>query len=194
MTGGIMPKNILIVVGSPRENGNSEILANEVARGARDISGANVQIFNLYKLAIRPCIACEVCRLENSTGCVIKDDMQMLYPKLVEADTVVIASPIYFKSVSAQTKLFIDRFYCLIGTNRNNALAGKRFGIILVYANVDPYVSGCVNAIRMFQDIFEYIGAEIVEIIYGRAHKAGAARTDQELMQKAYNLGVKIGS
>ena len=188
-----MPKKIIIVIGSPRENGNSTILTGEVARGARDI-GADVEVFNLHKLAISPCNACDACRTAASKGCTVNDDMQMLYPKLIAADAIVIASPIYWFTVSAQTKLFLDRFYGLQGKNGKNALAGKQFGIVLTYGDVDPYISGCVNAIRMFQDIFRYIGAEIAGMVYGTAYKAGEIKENRDLLEDAYELGKTLAA
>jgi multimeric flavodoxin WrbA len=187
-----MAKKIVIVIGSPRENGNSTILAEQVASGAR-ISGAEVEVFNLHKLAISPCNACDACRKENSGGCTINDDMQMLYPKLKAADAIVIASPVYWFSVSAQTKLFIDRFYGM-GEHPNNVLKGKEIGIILTYADADPFISGAVNALRMFQDIFNYVGAKIVGMVYGTAWKVGEIESNREVMDKAYELGKTLAA
>ena len=182
-----MTKKILIVVGSPREKGNSTLLAEQVAEGAR-AGGAEVELFNLHKLMISPCNACDACRQVGAKGCVINDDMQMLYPKLTAADAIVIASPIYWFSVSAQTKTFIDRFYGL-GEHPNHALKGKKIGIILTYADADPFISGAVNAIRMYQDMFKYIGAEIAGMVYGSAWKAGEIAVNKEVTEKAYELG-----
>jgi len=75
--------------------------------------------------------------------------MQELYPKLRETDALVIASPIYYFTVSAQTKLFIDRWYSL-GEEKDSAINGKQIGIVLTYADTDPFTSGAINAIRLF--------------------------------------------
>ena len=83
--------------------------------------------------------------------------MRRLYPKLMAADAIVIASPIYWFTVSAQTKLFMDRWYALGGAD-GYALAGKKFGVVLAYADADPFSSGAVNALRTFQDAFSYAG------------------------------------
>jgi multimeric flavodoxin WrbA len=119
--------------------------------------------------------------------------MQMLYPKLVAANAIVIASPVYWFSVSAQTKLFIDRFYGL-GEHPNNALKGKQIGIVLTYADADPFISGAVNALRMFQDIFNYVGAEIAGMVYGSAWKAGEIESNKEPMEKAYEMGAELAA
>ena len=119
--------------------------------------------------------------------------MQGLYPKLRQADALVISSPIYWFSVSAQTKLFMDRCYALGGPQGNN-LSGKKIGIVLTYGDSDPFNSGAVNAIRTFQDAFNYIGATIVDMIYGSALEAGEIRVNRELMRKAYELGRNLAS
>jgi multimeric flavodoxin WrbA len=117
----------------------------------------------------------------------------MLYTKLRSADAIVIASPIYWFTVSAQTKLFMDRWYGLGGDN-GYALAGKKFGIVLAYADVDPFFSGAVNALRTFQDALRFIEAEIVGMVYGSASKAGEIRNNKALMDEAYDLGKRIAS
>ena len=67
----------------------------------------------------------------------------------------MIASPIYWFTISAQTKLFIDRWYAL-ESSQGSVLKGKQFGILLTYGDDDPYTSGAINAIRTFQDMFRY--------------------------------------
>jgi multimeric flavodoxin WrbA len=186
------PLKVVIVKGSPRQDGNSAALADQVAAGAR-AAGAHVESFFLHGMDIRACDACDACRTEPYRGCVIEDDMQILYPKLKSADAIVIASPVYWFTVSAQTKLFMDRWYGL-GGEEGYALAGKRFGIVLAYAGEDPFVSGAVNALRMFQDAIRFIEAEIVGMVYGSAWKAGEVRTNKALMDEAYELGKKIAS
>lgn len=183
-------KKVIIVMGSPRKRGNSATLAHRVADGARDAK-ATVESFYLHKMDIKPCTACDVCREDTDLDCIIKDDMQDLYPKLRQTDALVIASPIYYFTVSAQTKLFMDRWYAL-GGPQGNALKGKRIGIILTYENVDPFRSGAVNAIRTFQDTFAYIGSHIVGIVYGRALKVGEIKNNRDVMEKAYTLGNQL--
>ena len=187
-------KKILLVMGSPRKEGNSATLARQLAAGA-EATGAEVESFYLHGMNIQPCTACGECRKETGRDCVIDDDMQTLYPKLRRADAVVIASPIYWFTVSAQTKLFMDRWYALGSSEEEYAaLAGKRIGIILTYGDLDPFVSGAVNALRTFQDAFDYVGAKIVGMIYGSASEAGEIQTNRDLMDKAYELGKQLGS
>jgi multimeric flavodoxin WrbA len=187
-----MEKKVMVAIGSPRKKGNSATLAKQLAAGAMAV-GARVETFFLHHMNIKPCTACDACRKKKDVDCIIQDDMQILYPKLREAEAIVIASPIYWFTVSGQTKVFMDRWYGL-GGDEGYELAGKKFGIVLTYADADPFVSGAVNALRTFQDAFNYIGAEIVGMVYGSASKAGDIRKNEAVMQEAFELGKKIAS
>ena len=180
-------KKVIIVLGSPRKKGNSATLAKKIAQAAK-AAGADVETFYLHGMKIRPCTACDACKKDIKTDCVIDDDMRPLYPKLRAADALVIASPIYWFTVSAQTKLFMDRCYAL-GDSRDYALAGKRIGIVLTYADPDPFVSGAGNALRMFQDACRYTGMELVGSVYGTAWKAGEIKANKALLKQARELG-----
>ena len=185
-----MTKRVLVFKSSPRQNGNSSILAEQASAGA-NAAGAEVESFSLHMLDIRPCDACDVCQ---ETGvCVLKDDMQMLYSRLKKADAIILASPIYWFTISAQLKLFIDRWYGM-ESPQGNALKGKQFGILLTYGDTDPYSSGAINAIRTFQDMFRYIGGNIVGIVYGTANNEGDVLSQPKLIERAYMLGQKLGS
>lgn len=185
-------KKVLVVMGSPRKNGNSASLAQNVIDGAKS-AGATVDSYYLHGMDIKPCDACDECQRNNNRECVIDDDMQELYLKIREADALVIASPIYFFNISAQTKLFIDRWYAL-GEGRSSELNGKQVGIILTYVDLDPFISGAVNALRAFQDLFDYLGDSIIDMIYGRASEAGEIKANQDLMDRAYRLGQKLAA
>jgi multimeric flavodoxin WrbA len=189
-------KSVLIVKGSPRERGNSAALAGQVAAGARE-AGAQVESVYLHGMDIQACDACDFCRDAPETGCVIDDDMQALYPKIRDADALVYASPVYWFTMSAQMKLFMDRCYALGGDSdyaSEHALAGKRIGIVLTYGGDDPFDSGAINAIRTFQDVFNYVPAEIVGMVYGYASDPGEIESNQALMQKAFELGGQLAS
>jgi multimeric flavodoxin WrbA len=182
---------VLILKGSPREKGNSAALADRVAAGARE-AGAEVRSISLHSLDIRPCDACDLCR-EKGAGCVIDDDMQSLYPQLLAADAILIASPIYYFTISAQTKLCIDRWYALESPQTGNALRGKQFGIVLTYGDTDLYTSGGINAIHTFESIFRYIKAEIVGMVYGTASDPGDVEKQPALLEQAFQLGLRMG-
>jgi len=186
-----MSKKVLILKGSPRKNGNSSVLADQVAFGAQK-HGAEVESFRVHAMNIQPCDACDSC-LETNGVCVIGDDMQMLYPKIRHADTLVLASPIYWFTFSAQLKLCIDRWYAFQPI-RKEAWSGKNIGIVLTYGDSDPYESGAVNAMYTFQSMFRYLELEIAGMVYGSASEIGDVEKQPELMQKAYQLGEKLAT
>lgn len=101
---------IVAFFGSPRKNGNTELLLKEAIRGITD-SGFEVQTFNLNLMKIRPCQDCGSC---NETGiCKFKDDMEKIYTAIRESQRFILASPIFFFSLSAQAKIMIDRCQAL---------------------------------------------------------------------------------
>jgi len=181
---------LLVLASSPRPKGNSTILAAEAARGAKD-AGAEVKIIRLAGMRIGPCRGCDGCRKPKAAGCVQKDDMRTLYGELRGAEAVLIATPVYWFTMSAQVKLFMDRLYAF-GAEEYRPLKGKRVGIILTYGDADPFSSGAVNALRSFQDAFAYIGAPIEGMVYGSADKPGDVAANKALMKDAYALGRKL--
>jgi len=101
---------VLGIAGSPRRGGNTDMLLDEVMRGAAS-RGAGVRTVVLGRLKISPCLHCDAC-LETGR-CRIQDDMQGIYDELETADRIVLASPIQFMGLSAQTKAMVDRCQCL---------------------------------------------------------------------------------
>jgi multimeric flavodoxin WrbA len=185
-------KQVLVILGSPRRTGNSSTLAARISLGAKS-SGAEVETLFLQDLKISPCRACDTCQKHDSKGCATEDDMQEIYPKLIKADAWVIASPVYWFTMSAQTKIFMDRCYALPAYAKN-PFAGKRIAIAMSYGDVDPVKSGCVNALRTFQDAFSYTRSKIVGMVYGSAMKAGEIENNETLMREAEELGKRLVS
>ena len=119
--------------------------------------------------------------------------MNQLYPLLKKSHSIVIASPIYWFDISAQSKIFIDRLYA-VGVGQNNIFDGKKFGIVLSFADSDVFDSGAVNVLRSFQDMCRYLGATIEGMVYGRADIAGEIKENKEIMEKAYLLGKHLAT
>jgi len=112
--------NILALRGSPRKGGNSDVLLAAINRGAEK-AGATVDVIRLCDLKINPCLNCGGC---DKTGvCIIKDDMTSLYKKIIAAERIIMASPIYFYGITAQAKTFVDRTQAL--WNRKRLLRQK---------------------------------------------------------------------
>jgi multimeric flavodoxin WrbA len=181
---------ILVILGSPRKKGNSAILAEQIAQGARS-KGAEVETVFLQELQIAPCKSCYACQKPDSKGCATQDDMQSLFPKLIQAEAWVIASPVYWFTMSAQTKIFMDRCFALPAYGKN-PFDGKRIAIAMSYGDTDPFTSGCINALRTFQDAFRYTGSKVVGMVYGSAMKPGEIKANEALMQQAEALGRKL--
>lgn len=103
------PVKVLGINGSPRIGGNTDILLDKALEGARS-KGADTEKIILNKLRFCPCQ--ETDNITDDVNCVIQDDMQEVYRKIKGADVLILASPIFFGSLSAQTKMMIDRFQC----------------------------------------------------------------------------------
>ncbi len=185
-------RKVLVLLGSPRKKGNSAILAGQIIMGAES-AGAEVETIFLHEKKIAPCQSCYACQKKDSKGCAIDDDMQPIFQKLINTDSWVIASPVYWFTMSAQTKLFMDRCFAL-SAYQKNPFAGKRIAIAMSYGDTDPFTSGCINALRTFQDAFRYAGAKIVGMVYGSALDAGEIDSNTALMKTAEELGKKLGS
>ena len=190
MTEKTDPRKVLVLLGSPRKKGNSTTLAKKIAEGA-EAAGATVEQIYLHGQDIAPCNACYACQKPDSKGCAIDDDMQPIYQKLLDADAWVFASPVYWFSMSSQTKLALDRCFALLAYG-NDVFVGKRIAVAMSYGDTDPFNSGCVNALRTFQDAFAYAGAKMVGMVYGSAEAPGEIASNQDLMQRAEALGQKL--
>lgn len=113
---------IVILNGSPRK-GNTVSAINAFASGAKEKN--EVEVLETYKLKVSPCMGCGACGCTK--GCVAKDDSNFVVDKLVEADMIVFATPVYWWGVTAQLKMVIDKCYC-----KGALLKGKKVGIIVV--------------------------------------------------------------
>ena len=185
-------KKVVVLLGSPRKKGNSTALAHQITQSAES-NGAMVETVYLNGLKIKPCQGCYSCQKPDSSGCVIDDDMQTVYPKLQTANTWVIASPVYWFSMSAQTKLFMDRCFAMFNEKtKKNHLLNKQIAIAMSYGDTDVFNSGCVNALRSFQDAYRYAGAKIVGMVYGSAEEPGEIKSNMTLMKQAEELGKKL--
>ena len=102
-----MSKKVLILSGSPRKGGNSDLLCDEFLRGARE-AGHEAEKLRVAEKKIAPCSGCDSCTAHDG-ACVHKDDMAEVLQKMIDADVIVLASPVYFYSINAQLKAVIDR-------------------------------------------------------------------------------------
>ncbi len=131
-----MSKNVLILSGSPRKGGNSDLLCDEFLRGALEAGNTGEKIFVRSK-KLSPCNACYYCGSHNGQ-CVIQDDMGEILDKMQAADVIVMASPVYFYSVDAQMKMVIDRTLA-----RWTNMPGKELYYIMTAAEDTDTVMSC---------------------------------------------------
>jgi multimeric flavodoxin WrbA len=164
---------------SPRKQGNTEILLGEALRGAQQ-EGAEVELYSVVGKAIAPCDGCRTCR---ETGeCHIKDDMQNIYSKLLEADGIIFGTPVYFYSMTAQAKAVIDRTIALNHTERN--LVNKVGGIVAV--------GGSLGLIDVVKDLYFYIVVHRMlpaSFVAAYARARGDVRNLEQGMKAAWDLG-----
>lgn len=174
-------KNVLILSASARRGGNSDLLCDQFLAGARDAGHRAEKIF-LRDKKINYCLGCGVC---NATHvCVQKDDMKDLLDKLVNADVIVLATPVYFYTMNAQLKTLIDRT-----VPRYTQISRKDFYFIVAAADTDiRHMQKTVDGLRGFtQDCLE--DAREKGIIYGvGAWQAGEIKNTPAFKQ-AYDAG-----
>ena len=104
--------NILVLNGSPRSNGNTAAMVNAFVEGASE-NDHSITVVPVCQKKIAGCLACEYCHTKGEGKCVQKDDMQEIYPVLEEAEMIVLASPIYYHSLTGQLQCAINRIYAL---------------------------------------------------------------------------------
>lgn len=182
---------VLGIVCSPRKGGNTEILVQEALAFARENGAEEVELLTLAGKDIAPCDGCAICR--ETGNCVISDDMQGIYTKMLQADGIIFGSPVYFWGVTAQAKAFIDRTYCLAGGHRalflkdrqageqrQRGLRNKVAGIIVVTRR-----AGATSAFRQLADFIRI--HRMVEgggaIAYG--DEKGDVRKDEQGLREA---------
>lgn len=184
-----MSKSAAVILSSPRKGANSSSLALAMAEGFKE-AGGSVEIIDLTGLDISPCLACEACQ-RNGGKCVQIDGMQTIYPSIVSADVLILASPIYWFNMSAQLKTFIDRCFA-VALSEAGSFSKKSLAFALAYGDSDPFTSGGVNAIRTFQDICAYTGAKWGGCVYGSAMERGVLAKNKDLIAKAGELGKNL--
>jgi multimeric flavodoxin WrbA len=184
------------IIGSPKKNGNVDLLVSEVLRGASS-HGAQTQKIYLNDLQIKPCQSCGV--NPDPKYCLFDDGMKVIFDALEFGDAIVLGSPVYFDTVSAQTKLMIDRSNCLMPfVQRPNGTAGfdrrvkkRKKGVFIAVAGMDQEFSTIQATIKGF---FNWANIEMIETIlyHHDDSELGSVRNDKEMMARAFDVGVRI--
>ena len=173
-------KNILIISASPRKGGNSELLCESFMKGALE-AGHKVEIVRLREHDLHPCFGCEACQATHA--CVQKDGMAPLLDKLLAADVVVMATPVYFYSMNAQMKTFIDRTL-----PHYTEISGKEFYFIATAADSNrSALERTIEGFRGFTDCLEKPQEKGVLLAPGVWKKGDVASSPA--MEQAFAMG-----
>ena len=179
-----MSKKVLILSGSPRKGGNSDILCDEFARGAQE-AGHEVEKIHVAAKKVAPCSACYYCR-DHGGECARKDDMTDILQKMIDADVIVLASPVYFYSIDAQLKAVIDRTVA-----RWLEVKNKEFYYIVTMADEEHASADTTLAcFRGYADCVE--GAVEKGVVIGSGvYEPGKVKATSA-MKQAYKMGKTV--
>lgn len=190
-------KNILIIQGGGRANGNTAQLIKAFTAGAEEASHM-VETISLIKNEVKGCLGCNACRYGKP--CVQKDSFNSLVPKIKAADLIVFASPLYFWTVSSRIKAFIERFYCIAEENPNPTLGRyERYPVkdcALLMTAADNFFWTFEQAISYYQfALVNYIGFNDKGMLFagGCGDTNGKPQIDKtEHLEQAYLFGKNL--
>ena len=170
------------IIGSPRRNGNTEILVNAVLEGAGE-AGAITEKIRLSDLNISPCLGCDACKRKGR--CVQNDDIHNLLEKLNRSSIWVFGTPVYWWGPTAQFKTFFDRFH-----GAKHVVKGRK--IILVIPCENKSESMARFTIGMLKSSLDYLKAEIIcKVIAPGVYNSGEIKKFPGKLKKAYQAGKK---
>lgn len=176
-----MGKKILAILGSPRKGGNSDLLSDAFLKGAME-SGHKTEKIYIQQLHLKPCMACYGCR--ETEVCVQKDGMAEVLEKMIESDVILLATPVYFYSMSGQMKVWIDRVL-----PQYTKIKNKEFYFIATAADENAALERTFDALSGFTDCLP--GATVKAKIYGGGFYESGAVKGSKAEQEAYELGKK---
>ncbi|WP_233532054.1 flavodoxin family protein [Paenibacillus alkalitolerans] len=187
---------LLILVGSPRRNGNSATLAEAVGRGAEE-AGTDVTISFIDDYISTFLRDCRTCRLSDGE-CAITDNFRTLFfDDFLAADGVVFCSPVYWYGLSAQTKSFFDRTFCYYAASYPDSaqvieqMSRKRIGLVL--ASEETYPGASLGIIHQIQEYSRYTHSEFIGVVRGIGNSRGEVAGDPDSpVLSAERLGREI--
>jgi multimeric flavodoxin WrbA len=184
------------IVASPRKGMNTDTFVTKVLEGAKSICAQTKKIY-LNDLEIKPCQACS--KYPASEFCFCKDGMQEIYAALETVDVLVIGTPVYYESVSAQLKLLIDRSNCLTETKMlpegkiifKSRIGKNKKGVFIWIADFSRNPEPALATIRLW---CKDANVELVKVLTVTDSDRGeGARNREELLQEAFEIGVSLG-
>lgn len=189
-----MPKSILLLNGSPKKHGNTALLSRWFAAGARS-KGAKVKIVAtaFLKFKTTGCTSCRTCQIRPEYACVINDEATPILAQMAKVDVIVMATPLYFFSASAQLKLIMDRMFSLYKwDNKTNTMQTPLKGETLVLL-ASAYEDVGLDALKApFALTAKYTGMKFHSLLVPNAGVSGDLRKKPAIRQKATALGKKL--
>lgn len=192
-----MMKKILIILGGGRKKGNTAQLVDAFMKGAME-AGHATELISLNQLQMNGCIGCNACRYGKP--CAQKDDFNSLVPKILEADLLVFASPLYFWTISSKIKAFIERFYCIAQKDDNPPLGRyEKYPVhdcALLMTSADDFFWTFEQAVSYYQfTMVNYIGFHNKGMLLAGGcgdtnGRPGIGKTDH--LMEAYEFGKRI--
>jgi Multimeric flavodoxin WrbA len=176
--------NILILSGSPRKGGNTDLLVEAFVKGASQKH--HVEVVSVRDYKVNPCMGCNVCFKSKDNTCVQKDDMSMIYEKMAHTDMLVIASPVYFYGLSAQLKVIIDRCHNPI----RDTFPIKKMALLLVGAATLPELFDSILA--QYQLCLNFFKLEDAGRVLARGAKDKGDIKNIDALNEAFRLGQSI--
>lgn len=177
------------ISGSPRKGGNTDVLVQTALRTLAEV-GAETTFIRLADEDINPCKGCLSCKKEGV--CVQKDGMQKIYELLNKARGIVVGSPVYFATVSAQTKCFVDRLIALIDEEfQPRLLPGKK--AVLLFAQGDTNEDAYWFGLKPLLQTFEWLGVGVVgTLVVGGLDEAGVVSSREDILEKVSHLAGRL--
>ena len=181
-------KKILGVMGSPRINGNTHVLISKILEGAKE-KGAATDIILLKDLNIQECDGCHTCWKGNE--CSKSDDMNNIYPRIIENDIILFGTPVYWYGPTALMKAFIDRFVYFNCPENRIKIKGKSAVIVVPFEENNLETADLL--VKMFEKSFEYLEIPLIgKIIIPGVTKRGEVIKQEATIEQCYNLGKKL--
>lgn len=190
MSPPVESKNMVIFMGSPRKNSSTHILATEAARALCE-QGISSQMVFLDDLTIRDCRGCHACKQEDSDSCVLHDDMQEIYPLIDASAGIIVAAPVYFGYVPAQTKAWLDRLVPYIGMDMRPKISGEK-PVSFIFTQNMPDSSLFEPSLKGFMQGVAMTGLVVHDYLIATDCEAGVKIPVEErpdLMEMAYAIG-----
>lgn len=185
---------VIALLGSPRINKNTDILLDEVIKGI-GLCTENISKYELLKLKIKPCIGCYKC---GEIGhCIYNDDMSMLFKEFDESDVIILATPLYFNSVSSISKLMIDRCHALWASKYiyKKSLIDrykKRRGVFICTAGAKQDEDGFVGASVVADLFFRSVNTELCKELLVDDTDGVFMSERNDILNEAYDIGKKM--